>query len=69
LKNVDKDWHFLAAPICWCLQPHFHHNSTTFYQPIHHVLHTKKNGKTPCKNATPPQQKKITKCTAKDPDP
>ena len=58
LQNIRKNMQKLAY-LCrqdCCLQPHFHHNLTTIYHAVHHVLRTE-NRKNPCKNALPPSEK------------
>ena len=51
LKNVEKVGMFFVGGFSGRFQPHFHHNSTTIYHAIHHVLHIKKR-ETPLQNAT-----------------
>src|ERR1700722_455709 len=53
-----KKWRIFRRSIWWCFRPHFHHQSTTIYHALHHVLRTA-NRKTPCKNTTSPCRKKL----------
>jgi len=54
-KNVA----YFSRPICCRFQPHFHQNSTTFYQPIPTTFCHQKWQNPPQKNATPPRKKKL----------
>ncbi len=63
-EKCGKSWHVFRWSISGRFQPHLHHNSTTIYRAIHHVLHIKK-AKSPRKTPLSPRPKKTTKYNVK----